>query len=116
MQATPPNWRDEFQTIILWSVATLLFCLWAPASFFPIVGAARAWGDPAAVLIQLAFFATGVFGLLVAFLAVQWLRVPQPQTEESEDRQGPSNRLTRIKVLTLYAVVWLTAYSWLTLA
>ena len=106
-QQTRPALREEVSVTVIWLVAMLSFSAWVPFSFAPAAGALSAWGDPLAVLIEVAFFASGAFGLLTAYAVYRWLS----SGSETKAPVDGETRIARVRLLTLYAFAWLTAYG-----
>ncbi|NBD96169.1 MAG: hypothetical protein GVY11_06820 [Gammaproteobacteria bacterium] len=99
--------RSAIRDLIVWCVATPILSVWALISLLPMVSVIRAWGDAADVFIALAFLATSALGL-AAGAASYRLLLWTAATNETVSREA---RTARVLVLSVYALVWLTAYG-----
>ena len=105
-QPSYPTLRAEVNETVIWLLAVLTFSAWVPLSFLPVAGVIEAWGSPLAVLVELAFFGAGAFGLLTAYAVYRWSSRGDAARASAGDRPR-----SRVKPLTGYALLWLVAYG-----
>ena len=107
MQQQTTNLQRDITAVIVWSIATPTLTIWFLLSLLPLVSVIGAWGDPLAVLVAVAFFATGAVGLLSGLAASRLL------TWETRERSvtPPDVRTRRVALLSAYALVWMAVYS-----
>lgn len=107
MQQQSTTLQRDLLAVIVWSIATPALTIWFMLSLLPLVSVISAWGDPMAVLVAAAFFATGAVGLLSGVAASRLL------LWETRARSviSPDVRTRRVMWLTGYALVWVSLYG-----
>lgn len=98
--------RSAMTELVVWCVATPVLAVFALVSLLPIASLIGAWGDPLSSLIALAFLGTSAVALLAAaagYRLLLWNHVARSVS--------PAARTMRVICLSVYGLIWMTAYG-----
>jgi uncharacterized membrane protein len=106
------NTSSEVQAVptIVYAAAAPILVTWLLVSFMPLFSAFGAWGSATNVLIHLGFFGIGAVVLAVLPLMAKWM-VAQPSFASAQPTDR-SKSTRNVLLITIYALVWMTAYGW----
>jgi hypothetical protein len=108
---------QEVRGTLVYVTAAPILAVWTLVSALPLFNAAGAWGAPLQVLTHLTFLGGGALGLLGGLAVLKWVAAA-PETAGWKQWQPDSDRtrLTRVVLITAYALAWMTAYAFFVVA